>query len=45
MELDGYTLLDYLLDEVDGAVYDVGIGVLVWLVALLIPLRRSYSGS
>jgi sterol desaturase/sphingolipid hydroxylase (fatty acid hydroxylase superfamily) len=39
MELDGYTLLDYLLDEVDGAVYDVGIGVLVWLVALLIPFR------
>ncbi len=44
MEPDAYTLLDYLLDEVYGAVYDLGIGTAVWLVALVLPFRALKGG-
>ena len=28
-----------MLDEVDGAIYDLGFGAAVWLIALVIPFR------
>jgi sterol desaturase/sphingolipid hydroxylase (fatty acid hydroxylase superfamily) len=39
MEFDAYALVDYLFEELDSPLYDLGMGAAVWLIALAIPFR------